>query len=113
MNPESRYAEADRRFVVCHNYTEFGELEPRILEDGTYDPSGTPKTEGRAALYRLTTLPLPDPPNFQVRAKVTDNFTLYAKEQYNDPTKWWIIADATPSLRHPFDLKPGDTVYIP
>jgi hypothetical protein len=67
----------------------------------------------RQAIYRLTTLPLPEPPPRSTRAKVTSYMHLYAEDHYGDSQKWWIIADSNPHIRYPLDLKTNDLVYLP
>jgi len=106
MNSESRYATADSKFVVCHSYDATGAVD---MDTST----NAPMVSARSCLYRLTTLPLPDPPVTKIRAKVTDKFHLLAKRHYNDPLKWWVLADANSHIRYPLDMATNDLVYIP
>ena len=106
MTPESRYATADSQFVVSHAYTDTGTVEVNT------DTSSV-QVNARLALYRLTVLPLPDPPPMTTRSKVTSYMHLYAEDQYGDAEKWWLIADANPQIRYPLDLPVNTLVYLP
>lgn len=107
MNPEARYAPERTYYTSSHSYDEAGEVQLR--DDDAEDA----KVHTRAAVYRFTGYPLPDPPINTTMAKVTDRLHLMAKALYNDPGKWWVIADANPQIRHPLDLKAGDVVHLP
>lgn len=106
MNPDSRYQQGEVLFVPSHTYDSQGNVENVV---GT----ATPNVVSKETSYRLTTLPLPDPPSTTYMVKVTDNITLLAKTQFNDPQKWWVLADANPHIRHPLDLKATDVIYLP
>lgn len=105
MNPDSRYVDADTRFVVCHTYDEGGKAE--VTDEGAK------KVEARAAVYRLPVPPYPDPPDTTYMANVTDTFPLLGKRLFNDSERWWVLAEANPQVRHPLDLKAADVLYIP
>lgn len=42
-----------------------------------------------------------------------DNMTLVADAAYNDPRRWWIVADANPQWFHPLDSHPGESLRVP
>jgi hypothetical protein len=106
MTPESRYGSSEQLFVAAHAYDEVGKT-------AVDDSSDTPIVNGRQAIYRLTELPLPDPPPQSTRAKVTSYLHLYANDLYGDAEKWWMVAEANPHIRYPLDLKMNDLVYLP
>jgi len=106
IDANSRYAGGNTDFSQSHVYDsdqypvtdeETGELSVRSL----------------TTVYLLTTLPLPAPPKVQVMVRETDDMPLLAYEALNEATKWWVLADANPQVRHPFDLKTSDVIYIP
>lgn len=107
MNSESRYRDVDTLLVSSHDYDDVGNI---IIDPVTNRPT---VNYPRETSYRLTTLPLPDPPVNQYMVKVTDNYTLLAKTVYNDAQKWWVLADANPHIRHPLDLKAADIIFLP
>jgi hypothetical protein len=45
--------------------------------------------------------------------KETDNIQLLAFKALQDPTRWWVIANANPHIRYPLDLKAGDMIHLP
>jgi hypothetical protein len=106
MTPESRYSSSDEIFVPAHRYTDVGEAEVDTKSD-----SAVVHTD--RAIYRLVTLPLPDPPPASTRAKVTSYMHLYAQDRYGDAEKWWLIADANPQIRYPLDIRVGQRVFLP
>jgi hypothetical protein len=106
MREDSRYIDADSRFVAVHTYDEAGVREKE--EEGE-----RPKTETRAVLYRLPVLPAPEPPDETYMVKITDNYPLLAKRVFNDPEKWWVFAESNPQIRHPLDLKATDVIFVP
>lgn len=106
MRYDSRYRDADTQMAPAHDYDSMGRVV--ISED-----TETPKINTRATLYRLTTLPLPDPPEDTYQVDVTDNFPIVANEVLGDQQKWWLVAEANPQIRHPLDLKTADVIYIP
>ena len=57
--------------MSAHAYTDTGTIEINADSD-------SPQVNYRQALYRLTTLPLPDPPPTTALAKVTSYMHLYA-----------------------------------
>ncbi|MMZ51282.1 hypothetical protein D1872_130170 [compost metagenome] len=38
---------------------------------------------------------------------------LIANEFYGDPDYEWVIMEANPGLTSPFEIKPGDQIYVP
>lgn len=107
MKYDSRYRDAEEVIVLSHDYDALGEV---VLRD---DDSDVPATNTRSTSYRLTTLPLPKPPEDTYMVKVTDDYTVLSKSIFDDPLKWWVIADANPHIRHPLDLKTADIIYLP
>ena len=102
----SRYGDADRFSVRTHTYESDGIL--------TEDPdTKEPYVEYRDTLYRYTALPLPDPPETQYMVKQDADISLIAHVALKDPQKWWVVADANPQIRHPFDYSVGDVIYLP
>jgi prophage DNA circulation protein len=45
--------------------------------------------------------------------KDTDNIQLLAYRHLQDPTRWWVVADANPHIRYPFDFVMGKTIHVP
>jgi len=43
----------------------------------------------------------------------TDDISLFAFTAYNDPRRWWILADANPQVFHPWDTRPGQSIRVP
>jgi hypothetical protein len=106
MKYDSRYRDAESLIVQSHSYDILGKTE--------IDPNTeSPVRNIRSTLYRLTTLPLPDPPDYQHQVKVTDDMPKLAHQYMGDPQKWWVLADANPHIRHPLDLKTPDIIWIP
>lgn len=106
MNPNSRYQDADFLRAPARNYDELGLHE-------VYEDTGESRVEVRAAIYRLPTLPMPEPPEQQRMVRVTDRYHLLAKQSLNSSTLWWVVAEANPQIRHPLDIKAGDVIYMP
>lgn len=36
-----------------------------------------------------------------------------ASRLYNDPTKWWLVANVNPNVKFPLDLRPGTILRLP
>jgi len=106
IGPDSRYAEGNTDFAKAHLYD--SERYPVTDEE-----TGELAVRSHTTVYLLTTLPLPAPPKVQIMVRETDSLPLLAHEALNDPTKWWVLADANPQVRHPFDLKTSDVIYLP
>lgn len=106
MKYDSRYREADSQIVLSHSYDETGVREMNSETD-------SPVATARTALYRLTTLPLPTPPEDTHQVSVVESFPTVAKSLFDDQQRWWVVADANPHIRHPLDLKTADVIYLP
>jgi len=103
---DSRYVDAEHEIATNHTYNELSHVE--------YSADNINMTNGvsRDATYLLTT-GLASPPPRQYMVKETDNIQLLAYRSLRDPTRWWIIANANPTIRHPFDLSMGDMIHLP
>lgn len=42
-----------------------------------------------------------------------DNMTTLSDASYNDPRRWWLIADANPQWFYPMDEFPGQSLRVP
>jgi hypothetical protein len=102
---DSRYAEAAHEFPLSHIYDEIN--APEVNSD-----SGNVEEVSRDTTYVLTTAQLSTPPR-QYMVKETDNIQLLAYRALQDPTRWWVIANANPHIRYPFDMTMGKTIYLP
>lgn len=105
ISPNSRYQAADRLFARGHGYATDGQTN--------LDDNGKALVAVRDTTYMLSTLPLPTPPPDQYITNVTDTLDILAAKQLQDSQKWWVIADANPAIRYPFDLPPGTTLNMP
>lgn len=105
ITSDSRYTQAAHETPLSHSYTELGVIEVDVDTTAVIENS-------RDTTYLLTT-GQPSAPPRQYMVKVTDNIQLLAYRHLQDPSQWWIIANANPHVRYPFDLKMGDTIYIP
>jgi hypothetical protein len=38
---------------------------------------------------------------------------LLAFRTLQDPTRWWVVADANPQIRYPFDFVMGNVIHMP
>lgn len=101
---DSRYAASAHEFTVTHLYDESGVPEK--------DDENQVLTSSRDTTYLLPTAQLSNPPR-QYMVKVTDNIQLLAYRALQDPTQWWLLADANPHIRYPMDLAMGDLIHIP
>jgi len=101
---DSRYVNADDMFVTSHAYTAQG--RPDVNQDGTV------AVHSRDTLYLLTTAQGVLPNNVK-RAGWGEDMSDLANEALQDPTKWWVVADANPEIRYPLDLAPSDLVRMP
>lgn len=105
ISPGSRYEQAEQLFAQAHVYDESGVP--------TADENGVVIVDARNTSYMLATLPLPDPPDLEYVAKVTDSFDTLASQYLGDPARWWAIADANPGVRYPLDLVAGTILRMP
>lgn len=101
---DSRYVSAATEYPSSHTYNTLGEAEK--------DDDGKLIEVSRATTYLLTTRQTSVPPR-QYMVKETDNVQLLAYSVFQDPTQWWVIADANPHIRYPLDLKMGDLIHLP
>jgi hypothetical protein len=106
ITSDSRYIQAAHESADSHTYNDLTEIE--------YDSTNTSlkNTVSRDTTYLITTR-LGSPPPTQYMAKETDNIQLLSYLVQRDPHKWWVIANANPHIRHPFDLKMGDMIHLP
>ena len=106
ITSDSRYVNAAHESAAAHTYDAFGMIEA--------DPSNTSvaNTLNRDTTYLLTTSQTTPPPK-QYMVKETDNVQLLAFIALDDPTRWWVIANANPHIRYPLDLKAGDMIHLP
>ena len=106
ITSDSRYVNATHESAPAHTYDEYGMIEA--------DPNNLalPNTLHRDTTYLLTTSSSTPPPK-QYMVKVTDNIQLLAFYALQDPTRWWVIANANPHIRYPFDMGYGDTIHMP
>lgn len=101
---DSRYIQSAHEFASARLYDEFGIPET--------DDDGKIKTVSRDTTYLLPTSQVSKPPR-QYMVKMTDNIQLLAYRALQDPSQWWLIADANPHVRYPMDLAMGNLIYIP
>ena len=101
---DSRYVNADRQFVPSHSYSAQGRVD--------VTSEGKTAVRSKDTTYLLTTSYKALPQLSQMVQYGTDMPSL-AYAALDDPTKWWVIADANPHIRHPFDMAPGDIVRLP
>lgn len=106
ITSDSRYVNASHESAPSHTYDEFGMIEanPENLSK--------PNTLNRDTTYLLTTAYTAPPPK-QYMVKETDNIQLLAFIALDDPTRWWVVANANPHIRYPLDLKAGDMIHLP
>lgn len=106
ITSDSRYVNAAHESSASHTYDQFGMVEA--------DPNDTskPNTLNRDTTYLLTTS-LGTPPPKQYMVKETDNIQLLSFIALDDPTRWWVIANANTHIRYPLDLKMGDMIHLP
>lgn len=123
ITSDSRYAEAHHEQAICHLYTDLGvpELKDAAATSATgtdswyttAPPTTTDLTEvSRDTTYLLTTRQQSKPPRHYM-VKETDNIQLLAYRALQDPTRWWVVADANPHIRYPFDFVAGKTIHLP
>lgn len=75
--------------------------------------------KGRVQANIIPTLRRRDLPQFSTTEALVHTFTLgdridlIAYQYYGDPQLWWVIMDANPRYMTPWDIKIGDSLYIP
>jgi hypothetical protein len=104
ITSDSRYTAAAHESAQAHTYDEAGVVETN--EDGNVN------TPSRDTIYLMPTRYSLQPP-LQYMAKMTDNIQLLAYRTQQDPSRWWVIADANTYIWHPLDLEMGDLLHIP
>jgi hypothetical protein len=122
ITSDSRYADAAHENALTHLYDALGTPETVTVTDQAIPLAGSTTTLplvgdtlteiSRDTTYLLTTVPGSTLPRSYM-AKMTDNMQLLAYQSLQDPTRWWVIADANPQLRYPFDLTTGDVIHLP
>lgn len=103
---DSRYQDAAREYAIAHTYDDLTRAEYT-------DKSAVKLNEvTREALYLLSTRFGAQPPK-QYMVKSTDDVQTLSYTSQGDPTLWWKIANANPTIRNMFDLKMGDMIHLP
>lgn len=105
ITPDSRYANADQQFAYSHSYNSIGHPE--------VDLNNHVVIHNRETAYLLVTDISPNLPPALKIVYSQDNIANLAYEALQDPTKWWVVADANPEQRYPMDLITGSTVRMP
>lgn len=114
ITSDSRYSAAAHETALSHLYDAEGNPESYDA-DGllqTFASTNSPTDTSRDTTYLLTTAQGADPPRHYM-VKDTDNIQLLAYRHLDDPTRWWVIADANPQIRYPFDFVMGKTIHVP
>ena len=106
ISNDSRYIDAAHETATDHTYDDLGRVE--------YNADDTLVTNdvSRDTTYLLTT-GFASPPPKQYMVKETDNIQLLSYRSQRDPTRWWVLANANPQIRHPFDFSMGDMIHLP
>lgn len=68
---------------------------------------------GNKATVYLNTVTVLNTPYSVALVRETDSMMLYAQGAYQDPRRWWAIADANPQCFYPLDTRPGQALRIP
>jgi hypothetical protein len=68
---------------------------------------------GNKQVVYLNTVIVLNSPYIAALVRETDNISLYAWRAYQDPKRWWVIADANPRAFYPLDLIPGQSLRVP
>lgn len=105
ITSDSRYSGADRQFPTTHIYDDLGRPETNAETKREEEVS-------RDTVYVLVTAQTSLPPR-QYMVKETDNIQLLSYRALQDPTRWWVIANANPQIRYPLDLQMGDVIHLP
>ena len=106
ISNDSRYIDAAHETSIGHTYDELRRAEYNAENLNSLNEVN------RDTTYLLTT-GYSKPPPKQYMVKSTDNIQLLSYRSQRDPTKWWVIANANPHIRNPFDLKMGDMIHLP
>ena len=110
ISENSRYQEAAHEFTQSHSYDAAG--RPRVYTDEGAT-KGDERVENRDTLYLIATQRSDLVPPRTYMYKSTDNIQFLAYKALQDSTKWWMVADANPQVRHPFDFRMGDIMHLP
>lgn len=108
---DSRYVDAAKEFAVHHFYDELGVPYSITTDEGVSLDKPVEVTTN--TLYLIATNREDAAVQFQYMMKVTDHVTHLAYLGLQDPTKWWVLADANPQLGYPMDWEAGDLVNLP
>jgi len=103
---DSRYIEAAHEFAVTHTYDDLYRVEYNA------DKTSIANEVSRDTTYLITTK-FATPPPKQYMVSSVDNVQLLSYRSLRDPTRWWVIANANPTIRNMFDLKMGDMIHLP
>lgn len=102
---DSRYVDAERIFVSAPLYDKYGHP---VMANRYSRQFENRETSYLVTIYFGATLPQQN-----YLAKEDDDISVLAYRHLQDPRRWWIVADANPQIRHPFDLMMGDPMSIP
>ncbi len=103
---DSRYMDAAHEIAVTHTYDDLSRVEYNSDNTSVFNDVS------RDTTYLLTTGFSISPPK-QYMVKETDNIQFLSYKSQRDPTRWWVLANANPQIRHPFDLSMGDMIHLP
>ena len=106
ITSDSRYVEAAHESAEAHTYDDLSNVEFDTVD------TSLKNNVKRDTKYLITTRLGTIPPT-QYMVKETDNIQLLSYVVQRDPHKWWVIANANPHIRHPFDIKMGDIIHLP
>jgi hypothetical protein len=106
ITSDSRYVNASHESAITHTY------DPSGITEASPSDVTVPNELNKETTYMLTTAQSTPPPK-QYMVKETDNIQLLAFKALQDPTRWWVIANANPHIRYPLDLKAGDMIHLP
>jgi len=71
------------------------------------------KKRGNKQTVYLDTVTVVNRPYMLVLMRETDNMTIVSAKSYNDPQRWWVVADANPQWFYPMDNFPGWSLRVP
>ena len=73
----------------------------------------SPTGRGNKQTLYLNTMTILRSPYTVALVRETDDMTKYAYAAYQDPKRWWVIADANPQVFYPLDARPGQGIRVP
>jgi len=86
----------------------------RYYTQKVVDTPKSPNGDQENKLTALTLRRLPPTPGSQVIVKANDRLDIMAQRRYQDPTKFWHIADANSELEANHNLaETGDIIIVP